>query len=133
MSVARGIASIRARKNAPPPPNWFSHIAVSSPGIWGGLWCLPEFDTTTAAQSYMQQSLVKAENEPQALGPVEHAFTHFDLVITPLLAHCRGDAGVMDAAQSVWYDTRAPARIGLPAPIKTLLEQLATPPLFAGE
>ena len=102
-------------------------------GIWGGLWCLPEFDTTTAAQSYMQQSLVKAENEPQALGPVEHAFTHFDLVITPLLAHCRGDAGVMDAAQSVWYDTRAPARIGLPAPIKTLLEQLATPPLFAGE
>ena len=105
-------------------------------GIWGGLWCLPEFETTSAAQSYMQQSLKKPESKPRALGQVEHAFTHFDLVITPLLAHCRGDAGVKDAdaAQSVWYNTRAPARIGLPAPIKTLLEPLAEPvSIFAGK
>ena len=28
----------------------------------------------------------------------------------------------MDSGQNVWYNTREPARIGLPAPIKTLLE-----------
>jgi A/G-specific adenine glycosylase len=101
-------------------------------GVWGGLWCLPEFDDTTAACSYIAQALQTAQSEPRALGRVEHAFTHFDLVITPLLTHCAGNAGVMDAAQSVWYNTREPARIGLPAPIKTLLEDFARPTLFAG-
>ena len=99
-------------------------------GVWGGLWCLPEFDTPTAASSYIQQSLAKVQDEPRALGLVEHAFTHFDLVITPLLARCVGNAGVMDASQNVWYNTRAPARIGLPAPVKTLLEGLAAPTMF---
>jgi A/G-specific adenine glycosylase len=99
-------------------------------GVWGGLWCLPEFDTPTAASSYMRQSLQKVQGEPRALNLVEHAFTHFDLIITPLLAQCVGSAGVMDGAQNVWYNTRAPARIGLPAPVKTLLEELASPTLF---
>ena len=102
-------------------------------GIWGGLWCLPEFDTSAQAQSYMRESLNEAPGEPQALGRVEHGFTHFDLVITPLLARCAGEAGVMDASRSVWYDMRAPARVGLPAPIKSLLQQLASPRIFAGE
>ncbi len=99
-------------------------------GVWGGLWCLPEFDDTTAASSFMMQSLQKAQREPRPLGRIEHAFTHFDLIITPLLAQCAGSAGVMDAARSVWYNTREPARIGLPAPVKTLLEDLGGPTLF---
>jgi A/G-specific adenine glycosylase len=99
-------------------------------GVWGGLWCLPEFNTVTAANSYAKGLLPAARAEPRPLAVVEHAFTHFDLVITPLLARCAGNAGVMDAGQSVWYNTRDPVRIGLPAPIKTLLEQLASPTLF---
>jgi A/G-specific adenine glycosylase len=99
-------------------------------GVWGGLWCLPEFDTPTDARSYMRQSLQKVQDEPRALGLVEHAFTHFDLVITPLLARCVGSAGVTDGGQNVWYNTRTPARIGLPAPVKTLLEELASPTMF---
>jgi A/G-specific adenine glycosylase len=78
----------------------------------------------------MQQSLHQVQDEPRTLDQVEHAFTHFDLVITPLLARCAGSAGLMDDAQKVWYNTRAPARIGLPAPVKTLLEQLAAPTIF---
>jgi adenine-specific DNA glycosylase len=78
----------------------------------------------------MQQSLQKAPEEPRALSLVEHAFTHFDLVITPLLARCAGSTGVMEGAQNVWYNTRAPVRIGLPAPVKTLLEGLASPTMF---
>jgi A/G-specific adenine glycosylase len=93
-------------------------------GIWGGLWCFPEFDSPSAAQTYALSSLRNTRESLQTLGDVEHAFTHFDLVITPLLAHCAGPAGVMDDAQSVWYNPRDPGRIGLPAPIKTLLERL---------
>ena len=99
-------------------------------GVWGGLWCLPEFDTTAELRSYMRESLEKAQDKPRTLERVEHAFTHFDLVITPLLARCGGDAGVRDGSRNVWYNTRMPARVGLPAPVKTLLEKLSTPTMF---
>jgi A/G-specific adenine glycosylase len=96
-------------------------------GVWGGLWCLPEFASATAAAEYARRSLPGALARPIPLAPVEHAFTHFDLVITPLLAHCSGTEGDADApsAQIVWYRTRDPAKVGLPAPIRVLLEKLA--------
>jgi A/G-specific adenine glycosylase len=99
-------------------------------GVWGGLWCLPEFDTLSAARIFADQSLQRTHEEPQALGLVQHSFTHFDLVIAPLLTRCSGPASVMDESQSLWYNTHAPARIGMPAPIKTLLDRLTDPTLF---
>jgi A/G-specific adenine glycosylase len=99
-------------------------------GIWGGLWCLPEFDTLSAARIFADQSLQHNHEEPQALEMVQHSFTHFDLVISPLLTRCSGPAGVMDENQSLWYNTHGPARIGMPAPIKTLLDRLTDPTLF---
>ena len=100
-------------------------------GIWGGLWCLPEFETASAASSYIRQQLCDATSEPKALSCVEHAFTHFDLVITPMLAPCGGMSGIMDASRTVWYNARRPVRIGLPAPIKSLLEELTCPGWFS--
>ena len=99
-------------------------------GVWGGLWCLPEFETAAELRSYTRQSLEKAQDKPSTLERVEHAFTHFDLVITPMLARCQGEAGVRDGSHNVWYNTRTPARVGLPAPVKTLLEALAAPSMF---
>ena len=52
------------------------------------------------------------------------------LVITPLLTQCSGHSGIMDSIPTLWYNARDPARIGLPAPIKTLLETLSSPTLF---
>jgi A/G-specific adenine glycosylase len=99
-------------------------------GVWGGLWCLPEFDTETAARAFAMQTLRAPQTEPTHLSLIEHAFTHFDLVVTPLLTRCAGPAGVMDAPRSLWYNPRQPARIGLPAPIKTLLIGLTERTLF---
>jgi len=99
-------------------------------GIWGGLWCLPEFDTDEAARRYAAERLIQASVESQPLGAVEHSFTHFDLVVAPLLARCGGPAGVMEGADTVWYKPLEPAALGLPAPIKTLLERLAGPAMF---
>ncbi len=93
-------------------------------GVWGGLWCLPEFDTVSAARAFIRHALVTGAAEPQPLGAVEHAFTHFKLIISPLLVHCAGAAAVMEAGACLWYNVRAPARIGLPAPITALLERL---------
>ena len=94
-------------------------------GVWGGLWCLPEFDTASAAQAFIRHSLVTSRVEPQPLCAIEHAFTHFSLLISPLLVHCAGTAAVVEQGTSLWYNVRAPARIGLPAPITALLARLA--------
>jgi A/G-specific adenine glycosylase len=93
-------------------------------GVWGGLWCLPEFGSAVEAADYAQRMLRGAPARPVPLAPVEHAFTHFDLVITPLLAHCADSSDTPDPAQSQWYRARAPARLGLPAPIRLLLDKL---------
>jgi A/G-specific adenine glycosylase len=101
-------------------------------GVWGGLWCLPEFATATAAGAFVRASLRAAAIEPQPLSQVEHAFTHFDLSITPLLVRCAGASTVSEegAGASLWYNIRVPARIGLPAPVTTLLSSLASESLF---
>ena len=91
-------------------------------GIWGGLWCLPEFDHHDAADAYAQHSLASATLS-RALPDIEHSFTHFDLVITPLMVSCSGASGVREG-NALWYDLTQPARVGLPAPIKNLLGTL---------
>jgi A/G-specific adenine glycosylase len=94
-------------------------------GVWGGLWCLPEFTSAADAADYAHHTLRGAAARPMPLAPLEHAFTHFELVITPLLAHCSDSAGLPDPARTRWYRARAPVRLGLPAPIRLLLERLA--------
>jgi len=92
-------------------------------GIWGGLWCLPEFDHRDEAELYAATTLASAKLAHAPLPDIAHSFTHFDLVITPVVAKCRGETRVRDGT-ALWYDLTRPARVGLPAPIKTLLGTL---------
>jgi A/G-specific adenine glycosylase len=92
-------------------------------GIWGGLWCLPQFADHGAAADYAVRELSSARLAPAPLPDIEHSFTHFDLVITPVVANC-GDAARVAEGGALWYDLERPARVGLPAPIKTLLGNL---------
>jgi A/G-specific adenine glycosylase len=98
-------------------------------GVWGGLWCLPEFASATAAGAFVRGNL-RSAIEPRALGQLEHAFTHFDLSITPLLVRCPHPGAAVEEGASLWYNIRAPSRIGLPAPITALLSGLADESLF---
>jgi A/G-specific adenine glycosylase len=93
-------------------------------GIWGGLWCLPEFEHRDAAEMFAANSLTSATLVRAPLPDIEHSFTHFDLVITPVVATCGGEAQVQEG-NTLWYDLTRPARVGLPAPIKTLLGSLS--------
>ena len=94
-------------------------------GIWGGLWCLPQFDSNDAARTYISHSLPPALSEPRPLGNVEHAFTHFNLVMHPVLVRCDAKSAVMEEGSTLWYNLKVPARVGLPAPIRSLLERVA--------
>lgn len=97
-------------------------------GIWGGLWCLPEFETASAAAAFVRNHFVANEASVE-LGTIAHSFTHFDLQIQPLefTLQASSAARVMEPERELWYkvslDVASP-RIGLPAPIKSLLESL---------
>jgi len=97
-------------------------------GVWGGLWCPPEFAAEDGACAFAASTLCALAGAPQTLAPINHSFTHFDLTITPLLAACAGASAVMDAEHMLWYNPRAPAPLGLPAPVKALLEDLGRVP-----
>jgi A/G-specific adenine glycosylase len=99
-------------------------------GVWGGLWCLPEFTTASAAGAFIRDTLGMLEGAPRTLAALEHAFTHFDLTITPLLVQCAGTPCLVEEGRGLWYNLHEPARIGLPAPISTLLAQLTDETLF---
>ena len=96
-------------------------------GVWGGLWAPPQFDSLEAAEHYCRTTLQSARLETIALPLLRHAFTHFELQITPLRAHCDGFAGVMEGADTLWYNAREPVHIGLPAPIAALLALSGNP------
>lgn len=101
-------------------------------GVWGGLWCLPEIDSLAGARAFAERVVglgpsdgETAAPEPVPLAQIRHAFTHFELAITPLYLECGAPACVMDTADRVWYNTREPVPLGLPAPVRTLLERLS--------
>jgi A/G-specific adenine glycosylase len=93
-------------------------------GVWGGLWCLPEFESVDTARLFSAQQLRAAEVEAAPRPSLHHAFTHFELEIMPLHARCTGLAGVMEGASTLWYNAQAPERVGLPAPIQQIIQQL---------
>jgi len=90
-------------------------------GLWGGLWCPPqlagdaELDDWLAGRGWERGEVV-------SLDPLRHTFSHFHLDIRPLLVRVNPGAGVAEAGQ-VWYNLRNPTRLGLPAPVKVLLER----------
>jgi A/G-specific adenine glycosylase len=93
-------------------------------GVWGGLWSPPQFPSADAARLYAATRLVDAEVEPQSRTVLRHAFSHFELEISPLLARCSGWSGVMDGPPMLWYNPAAPEPLGLPAPVTALIQDL---------
>lgn len=95
-----------------------------SEGIWGGLWSFPQFDDAATAQEWCDQWITGAP--VQQWTPFTHIFSHFRLEMTPVLAAC--PQSLSDTAftrPTCWRDPQALEGIGLAAPVKTLLEQLA--------
>jgi A/G-specific adenine glycosylase len=95
-------------------------------GLWGGLWSPPQFKSAGDALAWCRTNLRDASMDPQLLPPIDHAFTHFDLRLKPIVVHCRAETGVGDADHQLWYPLERPPRIGLPQPISQLFERLRT-------
>ncbi|EGV38126.1 A/G-specific adenine glycosylase [Neisseria weaveri] len=94
-------------------------------GIWGGLYCLPCFDSLEALHRYAAVFRLS----PDALEekqPLTHRLTHRLLLITPFQA----DTGLSEtsapkpSAQSIWVAESDLADYGLPKPLNDFLKQL---------
>lgn len=90
-------------------------------GIWGGLWGLPEFPSRAVARDWC---LTRFQNPNTREWPaVRHSFTHFDLDLNPLIVRVRmKDLMTQDDGERLWYNPGNPAKVGLPAPIKSIIE-----------
>lgn len=92
-------------------------------GIWGGLWSLPEFDSLESAQNWCMAKNMPI-NDVHTLPIHRHTFSHYHLDFTPVIFQTENPINfVMEANQSVWYNAEQINTLGLPAPIKKLLQQ----------
>jgi len=107
------------------------------PGIWGGLWAPPQFESEDAALAWCtetwstgreldrEQGALDLVQGPRRLDPIDHAFTHFDLRLLPLHVRCHSGACAVHEGEQLWYPLGAPPKVGLPQPIRRLIERLA--------
>ncbi len=102
-----------------------------SSGLWGGLWSLPEVDDLGELQPLAERYGLQLE-EPHGLPELTHTFSHFQLAIEPWLIRVKSAGHVVAEADWLWYNLASPPRLGLAAPVKTLLKRAAAE-LIAGE
>jgi A/G-specific adenine glycosylase len=94
-------------------------------GIWGGLWSPPQFQNQTEALAWCRRELGTVE-DMEALPPIDHGFTHFDLRLQPLRVRCTPSVEVREADDRIWYALDSPPKVGLPRPIHRLFERMLT-------
>ncbi len=92
-------------------------------GIWGGLWCPPQFDDEVAAKDWFEISGMDA-SDGERLETFTHTFTHFKLHITPLKIQLARKP--LSAAQQgrVWLDVEEALGAAIPTPVLAMLEKV---------
>jgi len=92
-------------------------------GIWGGLWCFPEFNHGINIDETIEHQLHTKCVQVNELEEVKHTFSHFHLIIKPLHIKVDDDAlYVKDKPNYQWLDKiNIELSKGLPKPVLTLL------------
>jgi len=96
-------------------------------GLWGGLWIFPQCDTADCINQALEKLGVNTQDY-RVLDVKRHTFSHFHLDYQPIEVN----VGAVDVFQDrvcekdnqVWYNPQKPISLGMPAPIKALLNCL---------
>ncbi len=94
-----------------------------SPGIWGGLWSLPEADPAERPEEALRRDWGLAARSAEALPTFEHAFTHFTLEVVPWRVELRGAPRSREKRPAIWLPLAEIPGAALPSPVKKLLKQ----------
>ncbi len=94
-------------------------------GIWGGLWSLPECPLKTDIQDWCTKTLALKIQTTTAWESFRHTFTHFHLNIHPILCETHTRSKPKPTLSNyAWYPIEKTKTLGLPAPIRRLVEKL---------
>lgn len=94
-------------------------------GIWGGLWCFPEFSVNEPIVDIIKKQFgfkIKQQTEYQCF---KHTFSHFHLMIQPVHIKLTGKTTMVnEAGATTWLNPAEDSNLGLPAPVVSLLKDL---------
>lgn len=97
-------------------------------GLWGGLYCFPQFANKEQLQQYLNQCGI-ALAQTQQLIAFRHTFSHFHLDIMPIWCNVQESKACMEEKAGLWYNLVQPPEVGLAAPVERLLQQLQREPI----
>lgn len=100
-------------------------------GIWGGLWCFPEFEPEADAAALANIRFGVTVAAVSSLAPVQHGFTHYSLTLYPRVVEVKKRPKKVAEAGQLWISVEEALEAAIPKPVKLMLEALLTPPLFA--
>lgn len=91
-------------------------------GIWGELWSFPEYNSLEDIQAWSLENQLSIQSiDP--LNEQRHTFSHYHLDYTPVIVKLENPINiVMEANQAVWYKSDQVNALGIPSPIKRILQ-----------
>ena len=94
-------------------------------GIWGGLWCFPQFETDKEREHWLTINKINAVVTEKP-NPFTHVFSHFRLHIQPLIMQLESPlkGSVMEDDNRFWYNPSTEFEGGLAAPVTKLLQEI---------
>ncbi len=115
-------------------------------GIWGGLWGFLETGFKESEQVTLAEAKLLLKDNLRSvdlnnsnvieLETFKHTFSHFHLIITPLLLELEKPpqssvaeptlASTSESPAQLWYDIHQPSKVGLSAPTIKILNHLKT-------
>ncbi|HZW18629.1 MAG TPA: A/G-specific adenine glycosylase [Luteimonas sp.] len=97
-------------------------------GVWATLWSLPEAATHEAAREWFEAHLAGDYDHGEPLDAIAHGFTHYRLTLLPLRWREVAPRDAVGDNQDIRWVARGDlAALGIPAPIRTLLEAQLRP------
>ena len=94
-------------------------------GIWASLWTLPQADTEAQLRAWFTSEVRGDYDAAEIMDVIVHTFSHFRLHLQPLrLRKVASHPRVGDNAELRWVGRAELACLGLPAPIRRLLDSL---------
>ncbi|MEO6137245.1 MAG: A/G-specific adenine glycosylase [Luteimonas sp.] len=93
-------------------------------GVWATLWSLPQLDDDAGARLWFTHHLRGDYDAVEMLPYIDHAFSHYHLKLQPLRwRDVAMQARVADNEELRWVPREQLASLGIPAPIRTLLQE----------
>ncbi|WP_413112975.1 A/G-specific adenine glycosylase [Thaumasiovibrio sp. DFM-14] len=133
-NTQRNFPGKKPKKSLPIRQGWFLLASAEhsvwlekrpNSGLWGGLFCFPQYDSQQALITAVEQHYPDADTLTVMDG-FRHTFSHYHLDITPVLVPlAQIPQNIMEDGQGLWYNLQHPDAVGLATPVARLLTELA--------